>query len=422
MNPTRKIACLLLLAVYPFWASASEPTENKKIEFKFGGQVDARIFYNSYNSRASRDEVQYAYPLAPDYNPAGKDLNRDGYLGFSVFSSRLHLRVTGPRLGRADTRAYIEADFMGASDEFLHTFRLRHAWIQLEWVRDRLLLGQTDHLTRVEEVSPGVVAYGSGTPFNTQNRSAQVRYAHRFGPELELLAAAHIYTGNRSVGPKDAQNRACLPDLQFQMKFGDPDRVFGGFTAGYKFLKPLLQDEQGYRLDRRVGSFNAGAFFKAVYRDYSIKLWGMAGQNLTPYSMIGGYGLRAFDAAADADYTNISVLTLWADFETPVFRGFQAGFFAGYQKNLGADRHMEILKLPGGETAFAGYFRDNALQYFYRLSPRIWFYPLRNLTFGVEYMFSCARWGTDFNARYKARKLLPASCDHRIELLACFKF
>ena len=421
MNPTRTIVLLLATAA-PLLSHSSQPVDHKPIKLQLHGQVEARAFYNGYRSRTYRDGVQYAYPLPPEYDPSGKDLNQEGFLGFSVLSSRLSLKATGPRLGKAAVSAFLEADFMGGSNDILHTFRLRHAWIKLQWKHGLLLLGQTDHLSRVDEVSPRVVAYGSGTPFNTQNRSGQIRYARRFGRSVELLSAAHVYTGSRGVGPEEAQNRACIPDMQLQVKLGDPKRVFGGFTAGYKSFKPLSKNAAGYRVNRRAGSYNAGAFFKAVYRDYSLKIWGMVGQNLTPYSMIGGYGPRPADAGSDPFYTNISVLTAWADLETPVFGRFQAGLFAGYQKNLGADRSLERSAGSDHETVFSGYFRDNALSHFFRISPRIYYCPLHNLTFGLEYLFSQARWGTDFNARYQARKHLPASSDHRLELLARFNF
>lgn len=411
----KKIFTFLFLAL----ASGSH-AQDSKINVKVGGIVETKLYYNTYRSRTAREGVQYAYPLAPDYDGNGRDRNREGFLGFSVAPSRLNVRATGPDLGRAAISGFIECDFMGTGDDLLQSLRMRHAFIQLDWQGNSILTGQTNHLTAVDEVTPNTVSFGAGVPLNAMNRSVQFRYVHRFNPQVSFLAAAHIYNFNRSVGPALAQNKAGIPDVQLQMKFGDKNNVFGGFTVGYRFLKPRSEDENGNKINRLVGSYNISAFFKAILDGYSVKLWGIYGENLSHLSMVGGYGRKAGDAyIADYAYENTRTLSFWTDLESPVYQGkWQIGLFGGYQENLGTAGAL----YTDAYGNFTGHFKDTGLRNFYRISPRVVYFFNRHFTLGFEYMFSSALWGKTFDHYYRSTEDYNRVSDHRFEASAKFVF
>ena len=424
---------ILLLFVFSFavaalYAQGIETNEAKelkeklrKVTFKVGGRIDARFSYDTYQSVTSRDGILYFFPKAPQFDRLGSDLNKEGELNFNLYSSRINLSVAGFRGLGADMSVFIEGDFMGSTTNYLQMFRLRHAYFKMVWPKNELLIGQTSHLTYVDEMQPNTVFFAGGVPFNSLNRGPQIRYTRVFSPNVKLLVADEMYGGHNSVGPSDAQRKAAIPDMQVQMKFGNPDHIFGGFTVGYKFLKPRSVDNDGLKINKRVGSFDVNAFLQFILEGYRFQLWGIYGQNLSMLNMIGGYGKLLSDpTGGNYDYANTSTLSAWFDFQTPTFKGLQFGFFAGYQKNFGSNKPMDLAKKDG--VFQYGYFRDCNVTWFNRLSPRVYYYATKNLSFGIEYSYSVASWGETFNAYYEAEKSYPTSHNNRIEVLARFAF
>lgn len=420
---------LLNSAAYSLSIDSDSLPKNKKVRkhktiYKFGGMVDARMMYDSYNSNSLRSEVVYFYPLAPSYDPAGVDINREGQLNFSVFSSRLNFGVSNFNLLGAKANAFIEGDFLGSSDNYLQMFRLRHAYINLVWKTNRLLIGQTSNLNYVEEVNAGSVDLAGGLPYNTLNRGAQVQYEHILSKYIKLRFAAELYQQHRSVGPSDAQYKAMIPDMNLQLVFGDnsANTVLGGFTAGAKFLQPRSVDNLGYKIDKIVASYNVNAFLKFYAGDYKFQLWGIYGGNLTPLNMLGGYGKVAGQSAdGDYDLANVYTLSTWFDFETPKFKKFQLGFFVGYQRNLGSKKALDLTKGENGDYLY-GYYRDCNLEWFGRLAPRVHYYATDKFIFGLEYSYNVASWASKVDDHFKAVEKYNNTSNNRVVLMARFIF
>lgn len=393
-----------------------------KPRFTFSGRVEARFIYNSYNSKDSRDGVLYYYPLAPSYDKGGSDLNSENSLNFSVFSTRLSFLVDNIRVLGADMNAYVETDFLGSSDNYLQLLRLRQAYINFKWKNDRLLLGQTTSLTYMEDIAPATVMFNGGLPFNTLNRGAQIRYTRYFSPIIYWDFAAEIYTAHKSVGPSNAQTKAAIPDLHTRLVFGDAKKIIGGVTFGYKFFKPRSVDNSGYKVSTIVPSYDVSAFLAFTIDDYKFKIWGIYGQNLTPYCMIGGYGKVLGDnASGDYKYSNINTFSGWFDFETPLYKGFQFGLFAGYQTSLGANKDVDLTRSDNGDFAY-GYYRDANLAWFSRVSPRVYYHASKKFAFGLEYSYASSSWAQTVEPNFRALTSYPTTNDNRVELLARFSF
>ncbi|MEG1649197.1 MAG: hypothetical protein RR277_04830 [Rikenellaceae bacterium] len=395
-----------------------------KTTYKFGGMVDARVMFDSYNSKSSRGGVVYFYPLAPSYDPSGADLNREGQLHFSVFSSRLNFSIDKFKVLGADANAFIEGDFLGSTDNYLQMLRLRYAYINLVWKTNKLLIGQTTNLNSVDELLANVIDIAGGLPFNPLNRGAQIRYEHLFSKSMILRASAEIYEQHRSVGPDDAQFRAALPDLNLQMVFGDNSahKVLGGFTVGTKFLQPRSVDNLGYKIDRIITSYNVSAFMKFYAGDYKFQLWGIYGGNITPLGAIGGYGkVASQNVDGDYDLADVYTLSSWFDFETPMFNKFQFGLFAGYQRNMGSNVPLDMSCDQNGEYLY-GYYRDCNLQWLGRLSPRACYYASDRFIFGLEYGYNVASWAKSVDHYFKATEKYNNTVNHRVILMARFIF
>ena len=139
-----------------------------------------------------------------------------------------------------------------------------------------------------------------------------------------------------SAGPEDQQRNSGLPDSQLQLRY-NPDNFLLGVTAGYKFLSPRDVTAGNIATNKNVGSFNLQAFSKITTSPVTMKFEVMYGENLSNYTMIGGYGAKGTpqDAqnpefwASDYDYANLKTLSLWTDIHSNN-KVLQWGLFAGY--------------------------------------------------------------------------------------------
>lgn len=411
------IAALMLFAISQMYeAKARELKINKpereesKITYKFGGYVELKAYTDDYKSKATRNQMIYLYPLAPEYN-MGKDINKYSTLNASVFASRLNFSVSGMEFMNAKVNTFIEADFNGSSQATIYMLNIRHAYINMAWGNSSLLMGQTDHLTLVNEVTASTLAFIAGYPFNPLNRSIQLRYTYNLAQNIKFLAAAHLYSAHKSVGPEDAQANAKIPDLQFQIKLGDPQKTFGGITAGYKFLKPIVYDYQHNTNAPTMGTFNIGAFLRTNVEDKILfKTWASYGKNMTMLGQLGGY-LMEWNEHSSVKYESIGAISWWQDTEVSLKGNFKAGFFAGYQMRLNASGKIRSGINP--ET-----LRDQKLLWFGKISPRLTYNVSNRFILGVEYSRTTARWAQEINGKLEPLSKHPKTANNRIELMA----
>jgi len=417
---------LLLISIFLFLPLLLIAQENK-VTYKFGGVVEFKTFFDDYRSKTGRYELQYNYPLAPNLNASGVDINQSNSLHFSIFSSRLTFSVSGLQLLKADVSSYIETDFLGSTEAYNGMLNLRHAYINLKWKRNNLLIGQSNHLTYVDEVAAGVICFAAGYPFNTLNRGMQVKYSQNLAKNIDLSVAALIYASHKPVGPVNAQMQAGIPDLHAQLKFGDANKIFGGITFGYKFFKPRTVDAMKNLISTTFGAYDVNAFFKATTnKGYTFKLWGIYGENLTMYNMLGGYGKIFYQTdntnpVLDYDYANSRTLSAWLDFETPAYKNFKFGFFYGYQKSYGTATRIDATKNSAGEY-LNGFYRDPALEWFCRISPRVLYSLSKKLIFGVEYNLTYAQWAKTIDANLRPVDKYSVNHNNRLEFVAKFVF
>lgn len=401
--------------------------QENKIIYKFGGQIEFKSYFDDYRSKTSRFDLQYNYPLAPTFNANGVDINKNNSLNFSIMASRLTFSVSGFQLLKADVSSYIEADFLGSAESYLGMFNLRHAYFNLKWNKSSLLFGQTNHLTYIDEVSPGTVGFGAGYPFNTLNRGMLIRYTHKLAKNVDFLVAAEMYSSHKPVGPANAQTQAGLPDLHAQLKFGDPNKIFGGITFGYKLFKPRTVDIAKNLISTTIGAYDVNAFFKAtIGKGYTLKLWGIYGGNLTMLNMVGGYGKIAYatdnsNPVLDYKYDNSRTLSAWVDFETPAFDNFKFAIFYGYQKSYGTADNIDVTKNSAGEYT-NGYYRDPNLEWFTRIAPRVQYNLSKKLILGLEYNLTYSQWAKSIDSKLRTVDKYAVNHNNRIEVMAKFIF
>ena len=174
----RRITLLLvgMLALF------STTAQRKNFTYKFYGFVRGDLFYNSRANMAPIDGNFYLYPLDKSFDADGKDLNATPNGSFYTFTSRLGLDVTGPDIGKARSSAKIETDFGGFSGSNT-MLRIRQAYVNLDWGKSAVLVGQTWH-PLFGDVSPQMLNLSTGAPFQPFNRSPQIRYRYTSGQRI----------------------------------------------------------------------------------------------------------------------------------------------------------------------------------------------------------------------------------------------
>lgn len=329
----KKYALLLITSLLSLNAIA----QKEGFDFNLYGQIRGDLFYNSRANEESVDGLFYSYPKDHNYDAAGKDLNDTDNSNMYLLYTRLGLDVKGPKLGNANTSAKIEFDFRG-SGSTLSVVRLRHAYLNLNWGKSSLLVGQTWN-PLYGEVAPQILNLNMGAPFQPFSRAPQIRYRYN-NKGLQLTAVALWQSQYLSNGPDGKSNKyiknSCIPEIYLGIDHKTSALTLG---AGIDILSlvPRTQatvDGNTYRVDERITTVSG-----EIHVKYTTPLWYFAaksvlGSNLTQTSMLGGYGVKSADPlTGEQKYSPNRNTSSWLNIVYG--KKWKVGVFGGYMKNLG---------------------------------------------------------------------------------------
>lgn len=380
----RRIA-LLLLAAQALCAFA-QPA--KDFTFKFYGRVRADVFYNTRANEETVDGLFYMYPKDKVLDADGKDLNGEAQGSLYSIYTRVGVDMTGPMLMGAKSSAKIEADFRGSGTTY-GVVRLRQAYVNLDWGKWALLVGQTWH-PLFGEVSPSILNLATGAPFQPFNRSPLLRVRYTSPSRIMVTAAAIWQSQYNSVGPNgkspDYLKNGCTPEF-----FLGIDHVHSGLTLGAGFdvlsLRPRKQsvvDGKTYLVRERVTSFSAEVHAKYKAPKYTISGKTVLASNLTHCSMLGGYAVTDVDSSTgEMSYTPFRHSMTWLNFVYGT--KWQPALFVGYLKNLGTDKKIT------GTTYGTGLNVDQVFNFTAQIS-----YNLPHWKVGFEFT-PCVAWYGSLN-------------------------
>ncbi|MBU2651245.1 MAG: hypothetical protein KKA81_09950 [Bacteroidetes bacterium] len=359
---------------------------------RFSGFVNAQMFYDTRRLIESREGMVSLLPLPVNKDKAGNDINAHSSFNQLAMTSRLRGEISGPRALGASTSGVIEGDFTGQSNLDNNGFRLREAWVKLEWKSRSLLAGLYWHPLYTPEVRPSTIGLNTGAPFHPFSRHNQLRFEQNTGI-LKIIAVAasqRDYASNGPEGPSPVYLRnAVLPnlDLQFQLR---PGKHIIGWGLDYKMLMPRLKVDlpagTEYKTDEKVHSFAAIVFARIEFTPFIIQTGTVAGQNLTEHIMAGGYVEHTLDTVNHRiTYKPTNQISSWIDISGKG-KKIRPAIFAGYTKNLGY--------AGSSEGRFFGNFED--LAYAYRIAPRLQVYSGK-LMLAIELEYTAAAWGEPDN-------------------------
>ncbi len=388
-------------------------------KFKFYGQIRTDLYYNSRANVETVDGLFYMYPKDKVRDPDGNDLNSTPNSNFYTLYSRLGVDVAGPKLGTAKTSAKIEADFRGTGTSY-SVVRLRHAYLNLDWGKSALLLGQTWH-PLYGEVAPQILNLSMGAPFQPFSRAPQIRYRYT-NKNFQLTGAAVWQSQYLSQGPagksQEYIKKSCVPEVYIGADYKN-----NGFLAGVGVemlsMKPrtesIGENNKKYKIDERITTLSYKAHVKYTNKNWYVGAKSVLGSNLTQASGLGGFGVKSIDEQTlEQKYTPIRFSSSW--FNVVYGKKWKPGIFVGYAKNLGTS---DALYAPN-ETDAQVYGTGTNLDQLATAGAELT-YNVPHWKFGLEYTLSSAWYGS-LNASNGKIRDTHAVCNNRIVAVAMFMF
>lgn len=406
VKPNILFYLLLLLAMEAFSQEMKE-----SIDIKFHGFVRADAALDNRVNLESREGFFIFYPLAPQIDKNGKDINARTNFNQWAMTTRIRGELNGPELLKAKSFALVEGDFTGPSNTENNAFRMRHAYIRLDWKNSRLLTGQYWTPMDVPEALPRVLALNTGAPFHSFARAPQIRFEQNLG-RFTMVGVAYSQRDYISPGPQgslpDYVRYGVIPNLQYQLQYKWNNNL-AMIGINYKRLSPRLKTDSLLYTEESISSLAAIATLKIETKPVSIRMQGVFGQNLSDHLLLGGYAVQTEDTLTNIrTYINLNVASVWVDLMTNTTK-WQAGIFAGFTKNMGTNALAS--------NRFYG--RGDGIDYVYRFSPRIQLNALP-LQFIAEMEYTTVAYGKH-DAYYQFETSSPVS-NLRWQVAAVYNF
>ena len=350
----KKITLSLLVALVAV-SGMAQIKLGKDVNLKIYGHVRTDIYYNSRDNVQSVDGLFYSYPKDEVLDANGNDINGSDNSNMYAVYSRMGFDFTGPMIGKAKTSAKIEFDFRGNGNDNLSALRLRHAYFNFDWGKNKVLVGQTSH-PFFGEVSPQILNLNTGSPFQPFGRAPQIRYRYNSG-KLQLQAAAvwqsqfksHGPTADDGTGKGNARNQyphknSNIPELALGLDYKANGWIIG---VGMDLLsiaprtKAIGEDGSTFKVDERLTTVSYEAHIKYQKDKLFFAAKSTLGSNFTHTSMLGGYAVKSQDAkTGEREYTPFRNTSNWINIVYG--KKWKPGIFIGYIKNLGTADDMEM--------------------------------------------------------------------------------
>lgn len=374
----------------PFIVISQDKKEEPKYGISWSGFVKNDFFYDTRQTVNAREGHFLLWPAAEKLDPNGVDLNDEASFNFLSIQSRLTGKITGPDAFGAKTSGVIEGAFFGHSDPDVNGFRLRHAFVKLNWEKAELITGQYWHPLFETSCFPDVVSFNTGSGIQPFARNPQIRFTYKLS-DLEVYAVAFSERDFTSRGPSGTNStyirNAGMPathlGIRYTKKNEDGTGFVFGLGGGMLSIQPQTVTGLGYKTDQLVTSINSNAYFRLNTKPVTLKLEAVYGGNMPNLLMFGGYAIKDTlnFTTGEVEWTPINNLAFWTDIHTNG-KKIQAGIFAGYNMNMGTN-----------ETVIGGFQGlSTSISSLLRVSPRVMFNSGK-FRFSTEIEYTAATYG-----------------------------
>lgn len=371
----KRIAFLLLLMA----GMSLQAQEGWKIEWH--GFVNPHLYADSREVVGGREDMMLFYPKPVGLNAEGEDTNAVPGLNMLSITARLGLTVQGPDVLGAKMKGYIEGDFTGATNATINNLRLRHAYIDMRWVNDELLMGQYWYAMTIHEIMPGTTPLNMGAPFHPYARYNQFRYTHTWGlgnenQYLEAVAVAQFQLDNMSQGPLGSSTlyarQSMIPEMNLQLRYRG-EHLFFGVAANMITLN--------YPTAGNFSRFSYSIFGKYAAGNWCLKAQTLLNNTIYEGCSMGGYVLN-YNALGTAieSIESVPFNTVWADFAKTTGR-WRPGIFLGYGQAS-----------SNPDPALPYYGRGKDIRNLWRVQPRLEYAAGNGLGFAAEVEYTQAEY------------------------------
>ena len=380
--------------------------DKKKIKPTLYGFVKNDMFWDSRQTVSAREGHFLLFPANVNLDNAGNDINDVSSFNFLALQSRIGVKVSGAKAFKADISGKIEGDFFAQANANINLFRLRHAYIKMNWTSTELLIGQYWIPMFVTGCFPGTISFNTGVPFQPFGRNPQIRLSQNLGP-FKIIAIANSQRDYSSRGPAGVTGtylrNSSIPEFSGQLHFNLKNKDAGtefltGVGASYKSIVPQIETDSSFATTEAVSGFNGIAFLKIQVPHFCVKLEGVYGQNIPDVLSIGGFGVSYLNLATGHEkYSPINTMSFWGDIST-TFNKFEFGIFGGFTQNLGATEAI-IGDIYGLGTN---------IESMYRISPRI-AVKHNKVKFAIEGEYTATNYGGSFDTNAIPTELTEVS-------------
>jgi len=402
---------IIALALLSTVAVSAQEKEESKFGVKFSGFVKNDFFWDTRQTVAAREGHFLLWPTPVNLDENGEDINKQTSFNFLAIQSRLSAKLTGPDALGAKTSGLIEGDFFAQASDNINLFRLRHAFVKLNWEYTEVMAGQYWNPLFVTSCFPGTVSYNTGTPLQSFARNPQIRVTHQMHG-FSILAAVMGQRDYSSVGPLGASSQylrnSAVPEMQLQIHYGTSNEegmnIIAGAGAAYKSIVPRLSSTPApgftYKVDEKVAGITAMAFSKLTTKPITAKLQVRYGENIADLLGISGFAATEITDVTTRElaYSPLKSMTFWAEVHSN--GNPQVGIFGGLTSNNGLSE--TIL------TTEPVYGRGTTIRRLYRIAPRI-IYNIGKLRLAAEVEYTSAAYGDNYDEYYIPADLTMAT-------------
>ncbi len=382
----KKFLSTLIVAVISTVVLAQEEAKPFKVEIH--GFVGVNAYLDTRQSATARNGNIYLFPKPANLDAEGNDLNDKAYSDIDAAFSRFNIGISGPDMFGAKSFAFIEGDFLGDKnpDHQDVNFRLRHAFIRLNWNKTSLLVGQYWHPLFITENFANTVNLSCGTPYHPLNRQPMVRFGYQLSDKIEAIGFLMHQNDFLDKGMHDASENSLIPEMALQLKYKS-DGFFAALTGGYKVLQPALADPiTGIKTDEKAkGSYFTGSV-KKDFGAITVKTEALFTAGMTNVVMLGGFAEKDNDTP-EREYTALKNFSWWGDIESNS-KKVKPGILFGYTQNMGAFDKAKPL---------SGYTIGGNIANMYSVVPRVKFMATSKIWFGLEWMYVVAAYGASYD-------------------------
>lgn len=395
---------IIILALLSTIAVKAQENEESKFGIKFSGFVKNDFFIDSRQTICAREGHFLLWPAPQKLDMNGNDINSKSTYNILAIQSRLSGKISGPDAFGAKTSGLLEGDFFAQANDNINLFRMRHAYVKLNWTHFEALAGYTWNPLFVTDCFPETVSFNTGTPMQSFARNPQIRFTYTTG-NLKILAAALSqidYTSRGVDGPNCKYLRnSTIPDMHLQVHYSVKNSETGtGFIIGggmaYKSIVPRLESQisadEIYQVDELVHGITAMAFSKITTKAVTLKIEARYGENIPDVLAISGFGVKEITdpVTGEQSYTPLKSMAFWGEIHTN--GNPQVGLFGGVLYNSGTKEAMS-------DPSNAVYGLAQDIQSMFRISPRI-IYNSGKVRLALEMEYTQAAYGEEYNEFY----------------------